>query len=288
MNSNALATRLGTLTWQSSGQGPALVFFAGALANHDLWRDVVAALQDRYTCITIDLPLGAHHVPLAPGADLSATSLARLQLDCLELLEVSDATLVANDTAGGLLLLSLASNHPALERVGRLVLTNCESFEKFPPPGGLAAIAALSRRAPRLVRSGLRLQARSAGARRSLIATLTAVGLDAAREASFFGPIARDRHVADDFVAAMAGMRPRLLLDAADAIPRFSAPVQLIWGDSCEFFPMADAQRLAAAFPDATLVTVAGAKTWVAIDNINAVAEAIAEFVPTPRSRPIP
>ena len=85
------------------------MFFAGALANRDLWRDVVAALEDRYRCITIDLPLGAHPWPLPPGADRSATSLARLLLDCLELLDVDDATVVANDTAGGLLLLSLAS-----------------------------------------------------------------------------------------------------------------------------------------------------------------------------------
>ena len=64
---------------------------------------------DRYRCITIDLPLGAHPWPLSVGADRSATSLARLLLDCLELLDLEDATVVANDTAGGLLLLSLAS-----------------------------------------------------------------------------------------------------------------------------------------------------------------------------------
>jgi pimeloyl-ACP methyl ester carboxylesterase len=43
-----LATRLGPLAYRSSGSGPALVFFAGALANGELWRDVVAALEDRY------------------------------------------------------------------------------------------------------------------------------------------------------------------------------------------------------------------------------------------------
>jgi hypothetical protein len=58
---------------------------------------------------------------------------ARLLLDCLDQLEVSDATVVANDTAGGLLLLALATDHPALGRVGRLVLTNCENYEQFPP-----------------------------------------------------------------------------------------------------------------------------------------------------------
>ena len=131
--SERLETRLGPLALRSSGRGPTLVFFAGALANHDLWRDVVIALEDRYRCITIDLPLGAHPWPLPTGADRSATSLARLLLDCLELLDVEDATVVANDTAGGLLLLSLATGHPALERVGGLVLTNCDNYDQFPP-----------------------------------------------------------------------------------------------------------------------------------------------------------
>ena len=142
-----LDTRLGPLAWRSSGRGPTLVFFAGALANHDLRRDVIADLQDRYRCITIDLPLGAHPWPLLAPADRSATSLARLLLDCLELLEAQNATVIANDTAGGLPLLSLATGHPALERVDRLVLTNCESYDQF-PPDALKNAAALARRVP--------------------------------------------------------------------------------------------------------------------------------------------
>ena len=80
----------------------------------------------------------------------------------------------------------------------------------------------------------------------------------------------------------MAGFRPQLLIDAAEAIPRFDRPVLLVWGDSCEFFPMAGARRLASEFPHATLVPVPGAKTWVPVDNPAAVADAIAGFVPAP------
>lgn len=281
MESIRLETHLGPLAWQSSGQGPALVFFAGALANHDLWRDVTAALQDRYRCITIDLPLGAHPWPLAPGADRSATSLARLLPDCLDLLEVDDATVVANDTAGGLLLLSLASGHPALGRVGRLVLTNCESYDQF-PPDKLKMAAALCRAFPRLSRAGLRLQLRSSAGRRRGIATVAANGLDHDREESFFGPMRRDRRIAGDLVAAQAAARPQLLIDAASAIPQFDKPVLLIWGDSCGFFPMTHAQRLASEFPRATLVPVPGARTWVPVDNPVAVSGGIVNFVPAP------
>jgi pimeloyl-ACP methyl ester carboxylesterase len=278
IDAGRLETRLGPLAWRSTGQGPALVFYAGALANGDLWRDVVAALADRYRCITIDLPLGAHSSPLTEGADRSAASLARLLLDALELLDVASATVIANDTAGGLLLLSLASGHPALGRVGRLVLTNCDNGDSFPPPA-LRRASALCRRLPRLAGAMMRLQLRSAKARRMLAASVTAGGLDGERAASFFRPARTDRRVAGDLVAAFAGFRPQVLLDAAAAIPAFDRPVLLVWGDSCDFFPMADAERLASEFPDATLVPVPGAKTWVPVDAPAAVAGAIAEFV---------
>ena len=111
-------------------------------------------------------------------------------------------------------------------------------------------------------------------------ATVTASELDRSRAESFFGPARRDRRVAGDLVAAMAGFRPQLLIDAAAVIPEFARPVLLIWGERCRFFPVSQAQRLASDFPQATLVTVPGAMTWVPVDNPAAVAGAIAEFVP--------
>jgi len=283
MESQLLDTRLGPVAWRSSGQGPAIVFFAGALANGDLWRDVVAVLEDDHRCITVDLPLGAHPRPLTTGADRSAGSLASLMLDCVELLDVDDATVVANDTAGGLLLLSLASGHPALGRIGRLVLTNCDNYDQF-PPDALRKASALSRRLPRLTRAMLRLQLRSSAARRRIAAGAAANGLDAERADSFFTPGRRDPRIAGDLVAAMGGFHQHLLLDAAPAIPRFERPVLLVWGESCDFFPLAHAQRLASEFPNATLLSVPEAKTWVPVDAPGTLAEAIGKFVPMPVS----
>jgi pimeloyl-ACP methyl ester carboxylesterase len=279
MNYKQLETRLGPLAYRSKGHGPTVVFFAGALANGDLWRDVVAGLEDRYRCITVDLPLGAHPWALPDGADRSATSLARLLLDCLELLDVQDATVVANDTAGGLLLLSLAAGHPALSRIGRVVLTNCDSYDQF-PPDALKKMVSMCRTVPRVARALIRLQVRSSRLRRKAVASVTATGLDDERVESFFGPARRDPRVAADLVAAFAGFRPQLLVDAAEAIPTFNRPVLLVWGWACEFFPITHAQRLASDFPRATLVPVPGAKTWVPVDNPTVVADAIAAFVP--------
>lgn len=279
METGRLETRLGPIAWRSSGEGPTLVFFAGALANGDLWRDVIARLTDRYRCIAVDLPLGAHPWPLTPGADRTATSLARLLLDCLDLLGVADATVVANDTAGGLLLLSLAAGHPALGRIGRLVLTNCETYDQF-PPDKLRTASAICRALPWLARAGLVRQLRSPARRRKAYASVSARGVDDDLASSFTAPALRDRRVAGDLVAAMAGFRPRILSDAAAAIPGFGRPVLVIWGDACEFFRVASARRLASDFPDATLLMVPGAKTWVMLDDPATVRDAIATFVP--------
>lgn len=279
-----LETRLGPVAYRSSGSGPTLVFYAGALANGELWRDVIAALEDRYRCITIDLPLGAGRWPLSPGADRSAASLARLELDCLELLDVSDATVVANDTAGGLLLLSLASGHPALGRVSHLVLTNCESYEHF-PPDSLKKLASLCRTLPGVAQTAIWTQlwlgSKSPAIARRGQATVSASEPDPERTKLMTGPALRDRRVIGDLVAAMASFRPQLLLDAASEIPRFDRPVLLVWGEECRFFPMEHARRLASDFPNARLLSVPGARTWVSVDNPAAVSGAIAEFVPT-------
>ena len=214
-----------------------------------------------------------------PGADRSATSLARLLLDCLDLLDVDDATVVANDTAGGLLLLSLATGHPALGRVGRLVLTNCESYDQF-PPDALKKASAPCRALPGLARALIRLQLGRRPAGAGHLATVTASGLDHDRAESFFGPMRRDRRVADDLVAAMAGLPPAAphRRRRGDPAVRPARPADL--GRRVPLLP--DGARAAARvrLPRATLVPVPGAKTWVPVDNPAAVADAIAEFVP--------
>ena len=60
-----------------------------------------------------------------------------------------------------------------LARVGRLGLTNCETYDQF-PPDKLKKAAALCRTLPGLATSLMRLQIRLPGARRRLAASVTA------------------------------------------------------------------------------------------------------------------
>jgi len=63
MESGRLETRL--------GRWPALVLFAGALANHDPWRDVVAADKLKKAAVLCAA------FPGSPGPDPAAASVAR-------------------------------------------------------------------------------------------------------------------------------------------------------------------------------------------------------------------
>src|SRR5829696_5652985 len=130
--SEARETRLGggVIRYRDEGDGPVLLFVHGVLANGTLWRDVVGRLSRRFRCIVPDLPLGGHSVPMESGADLTLPGVARMVADLMEMLDSRDVTLVGNDT-GGAICQVVISEHP--ERVGRLVLTNCDAYEAFFP-----------------------------------------------------------------------------------------------------------------------------------------------------------
>lgn len=67
---------------------------------------------------------------MAPDADLTPPGVAQLIAEFLEALDLTDVTIVANDTGGALTQLLMAT-HP--ERLGRVVLTPCDAFEAFFP-----------------------------------------------------------------------------------------------------------------------------------------------------------
>jgi len=120
----------GMLGYREVGSGPPIVFIHGLLVNGLLWRKVVPLLAPHFRCIVPDLPLGPHTLPMPTAADLRPPALAQLIADFLEALKLEQVTLVGNDTGGALCQLTITA-HP--ERIGRLVLTNCDAFEAFLP-----------------------------------------------------------------------------------------------------------------------------------------------------------
>src|SRR5262249_52886036 len=90
----------GRLRYFRRGEGPMIVFAHGWLANANLWRKVVERLADRFTCIALDLPLGAHRVAMTAEADLSPAGCGDLIASALAALGLVDVTLVGNDSGG--------------------------------------------------------------------------------------------------------------------------------------------------------------------------------------------
>ena len=130
------------IEYTETGQGHTVLFVHGVYVTGALWNDVVAELGEGFRCIAPTWPLGAHSTP-TDGADLGAEAASRRIVHFMEALDLADVTVVANDTGGGLVLASLGD--PALDtsRIARLVLTNCDSYEHF-PPGSFAQIVKLT------------------------------------------------------------------------------------------------------------------------------------------------
>jgi pimeloyl-ACP methyl ester carboxylesterase len=99
---------------------------------------------------------------------------------------------------------------------------------------------------------------------------------DAAITRRWIDPALRSGRICRDASKVLRGMRPEETLDVASRLDRFAKPVHLVWGDSDTFFPMAVAERLAEAFPNASLTTIPDARTFVSMDHPETVAQVIA------------
>jgi pimeloyl-ACP methyl ester carboxylesterase len=266
-----------TIDYSDVGSGPVVVFIHGIFVGGSLWDDLIAELGEGFRCIAPTLPLGAHRRAFPAGADLSPEALGVLIVEFLEALDLQDVTLVANDTGGGLTLIALDSELPGLQRILRLVLSNCDSYEHF-PPASMRPMTQLARRMPKPFGVLLGAALRRRFVRRKFLSQVAHVLPAPERLADWFDPL-RDLGVRRDVVQVVGGLDPAATIEAAPAIARFDRPVLLAWGTDCEFFPMEHARRLEAQFPDATLRGIPASKTYVMIDQPIELARAIGEFV---------
>jgi pimeloyl-ACP methyl ester carboxylesterase len=250
----------GTVRYRDDGAGPTVVFIHGLLVDGRLWAPVVDRL-DGLRCIVPDLPLGSHRLPMRSDADLSPTGLAQLIADFLGALDLRDVMLVGNDTGGALCQL-VVTRHP--ERIGRLVLTNCDAFDNFLPKAFRGMVLAARAHLLTAAIQPMRLRA----ARRLPIAYGWLANrvpdelLDAWVE-----PIFSDAGVRRDTRRVLAGVDPELLLDNTARLREFDRPVLIAWAPEDRFFPLEHARRLAAIFPDARVVEVPGSRTFVSLDQ---------------------
>lgn len=250
---------------------PPVVFVHGALVDGRLWTGVAEILAERgFYCVVPTWPLGAHTIPVIDRDVLSPARMADVVSEFLTALDLTDVTLVGNDSGGGICQFLLDA-HP--ERIGRLVLTNCDAFDTF-PPFPFNAIFALMRAAltARLLGQAVRLKS----LRHSPLAFgWLAHTLDPELTGSWMAPIAQNRDIAGDFAAFARGIGRTDLTDTSGRLNRFTRPVRLVWGADDRCFTPALGRRVAALFDDSAFAAVPGATTFVALDAPAAVADAI-------------
>jgi pimeloyl-ACP methyl ester carboxylesterase len=257
-----------------TGDGPPIVFVHGALVNANLWRKVVSRL-DGFKRVTLDLPLGSHIEPMPRDADLRPPALADLIADSLAALELTDVTLVGNDTGGGLSQI-VATRRP--ERIGALVLTSCDAFDNFPPR--FFRIVLAPARVPGMIPigfGGLRLRP----LRRLPIAYgwLTTGPIDRDAEDSYVMPVLTRGGIRRDVRKLLAGLDPAYTLDAAAKLASWDRPALIAWSEKDRFFPTEHAERLAKVIPNARLEWIEGARTFSMEDEPERVAELIGAFM---------
>ena len=251
---------------------PPVLFVHGILVDHRLWLKVAEALAHKgFRCILPDWPLGSHTIPVDGSVALTPHSVAEMVHEFIAALDLRDVTLVGNDTGGGLCQL-VVDAHP--DDVGRLVLTNCDAFDKFPPFPFTVVFAMI--RGPKTIRLMSALM-KIAALRRSPLGygLLLHPGNDALT-ASWVEPIATDPRIADNLVTLLRAVGAMDLTDVATRLPRFGKPVTLVWGMADRCFTPSLARRLAALFPNGAMVEVPGAHTFVALDAPAPVVDAIA------------
>jgi pimeloyl-ACP methyl ester carboxylesterase len=264
-----IALPQGTVRYRDDGEGPPVVFVHGALVDGSVWAPVVERL-DGFRRVVPDLPLGSHRVPV-PHADLRPAGLAQLIADFLGALGLHDVTLVGNDTGGALCQL-VVTNHPA--RIGRLVLTNCDAFDHFPPPAFRGLV--LTARA-RLLTAAFQPMRLPAARRLPIAYGRLAHHLPDELLAAWVEPFLGDAGVRRDTRRAFAAIDRTLLLDTAARLHGFDKPVLIAWGLDDPFFPLEHAHRLAAIFPDARVVEVPGSRAFVSLDQPERLAALIRE-----------
>lgn len=266
----------GTLNYRTFGPddaaGPPVVFVHGVLVNGELWTQTAEALASAGVhSYAPDWPLGSHTIAMGREAEQSPRGVARLILKFLEAMELTDVTLVGNDTGGAICQFLLDTD---ATRIGRLVLTNCDAFDRFPPPPFDKLFYGF-RSAPAI--KALMEPMRSARMRRTPLGfgLLTTGSIDDELSRRWVDPCITDAGVRRDLAAFVRAVDPQELNGVSGRLGAFQGPALLVWGTDDRFFTLDLGRQLQAVLANSTLVEVEGASTFVSLDAPERVADEI-------------
>jgi pimeloyl-ACP methyl ester carboxylesterase len=260
MERKEVRLRDGMLAYWEEGSGPPLLFVHGVFVNHLVWSKLIPLLSDRYRCIAPDWPLGSHSIPV--DADLSPFGVADMINEFAGELGLVKPTLVGNDTGGALCQMAVV-RHPEL--ASRMVLTNCDAYDKFPPqpftylvwiphiPGATTLLAQSMR-----LRINRRLPIAYGGLSKRL---------DRETEEAFVRPVIDNSAIRADIKSFLKAANKHDLMATAARYGEIRIPVTLAWGEDDRAFKIEFAERLERDIPNAELHRIPDSKTLVPIDQ---------------------
>jgi pimeloyl-ACP methyl ester carboxylesterase len=262
----------GRLAYRAAGpeasNQPPVVLVHGLLVDERLWAPVAERLAaDGIRSYAPTLPLGSHKHPMNADADLSPEGIARLVLDFIRALDLSDVTIAGNDTGGAIGQLMLGGD---TSRIGAAVFTNCDALGTF-PPRSLAPLFWAARH-PGLV-AGIAWAMRSTAMRNGPLAygPLSSGRLAPNLTLDWVQPLS-DPAIRRDLAKVARGVHPRVLLAAASRFGQFTGPVRVLWGEADSMFRVKLGRQLSEAFPRSTFATVPGGRTFLPLDHPDRVA----------------
>jgi pimeloyl-ACP methyl ester carboxylesterase len=269
----------GTIEYREEGDPgcPPVVLLHGLLMNDAQWNLAVPLLPPQFRYLLPVLPMGGHRIPMREDADLTLPGMVDIVADFLDALDLTGVTLVVTDWGGPMFLTDLGRD----KRVGRLVICPSEAFDNFPPgfPGKVAWLASRTTQTVWLAMRQLRI-----GWLR--------------RQWPMFGQMAKKpvpQDIVDAWVAAgLADRRVRRdlvkycrtkfdgadLIRATNRLKEFDRPALVLWSRN-PVMPVDHGERLAGLLPKGRLRYVDDAYVLVMLDQPQATAQAIGEFLTT-------
>ena len=213
--------------------------------------------------------------PLDGEPDLSLFGLAEILASFIEALDLSEVTVVANDT-GGAISQALVASRP--ERVGRLVLTSCDAFENYPPKA-VAYLKPTARLPPAMWLLVQAVRLRPVQRLPITYGWATHAPIEPRIMDSYLTAVRTNPAVRRDFSRFLGAADRRHMRRASEGIAGFERPALVVWGADDRFFPREHGRRLAGLLPGGRFELVESSRTFIPEDQPEALVALLREFL---------
>lgn len=264
------------ITYIDEGNGIPILFLHGTLSNADTWRKIIPQLSQKYRCIAIDLPIGGHSIALNKNVDLTPIGIANIINEFLQILKLDKVIVVSNDT-GGVYAQIFASLYP--DKVDKLVFSNCEVQEVFPPKKFKYLVNAVkipvftyllgkSFRLKSMLKSDMMMGLLSHKVTKEELSEL------------YLKTFVENKDIRRNFNDNVKTWSPKYTIEAAEKLKKETFPVLVLWGDDDKkLFPLELGKQLKNIFINSQLIQVPNSKTYIQEDEPDRMAQEIERFI---------